>query len=115
VEKDHTTNTWVLTLKRLQRLRESERIRAEWWTESFDAVVLATGPYAAPHVPDITGIVDWSKAKEGEQYNMYHSQSYRRPERYANKVCFLPNIQMRDTYRGKLEDSSHCRRLCFCF
>ncbi|KAJ7274073.1 FAD/NAD-P-binding domain-containing protein [Mycena rebaudengoi] len=89
VEKDHTTNTWVLTLKRLERLRESERIRAEWWTESFDAVVLATGPYAAPHVPDITGIVDWSKAKEGEQYNMYHSQSYRRPERYANKTVLI--------------------------
>ncbi|KAJ7853080.1 FAD/NAD-P-binding domain-containing protein [Mycena olivaceomarginata] len=28
-----------------------------------------TGPYTAPHVPDIDGIVDWSKATEGGQYS----------------------------------------------
>jgi cation diffusion facilitator CzcD-associated flavoprotein CzcO len=86
VEKDAETHTWVLTLRRLERLRESERIVAEWWTETFDAVVLASGPYTAPHVPDIDGIVDWSQATEDGHYSMYHSQSYRHPERYTNKV-----------------------------
>jgi cation diffusion facilitator CzcD-associated flavoprotein CzcO len=86
VEKEEDTHMWVLTLRRLERLRESERILEEWWTETFDAVVLAAGPYTAAHVPEIDGIVDWSKAKEGEQYSMYHSQSYRHPERYADKV-----------------------------
>ncbi|KAF7348163.1 Dimethylaniline monooxygenase [Mycena sanguinolenta] len=66
VEKDAETHTWILTLRRLERLRESNRILEEWWTETFDAVVLATGPYTSAHVPDIEGIVDWSKAKEGE-------------------------------------------------
>ncbi|KAJ6583889.1 FAD/NAD-P-binding domain-containing protein [Mycena vulgaris] len=89
VEKDAATHTWVLTLRRLERLRESHRILAEWWTETFDAVVLATGPYTAAHVPDIDGIVDWSKAMEGDHYNMYHSQSYRHPERYAGKTVMI--------------------------
>ncbi|KAJ7245444.1 FAD/NAD-P-binding domain-containing protein [Mycena rebaudengoi] len=89
VGKNVEAHTWVLTLRRLERLHESHRILAEWWTETFDAVVLATGPYTAPHVPDIDGIVDWSKAMEGEQYSVYHSQVYRHPERYANKTVLM--------------------------
>jgi cation diffusion facilitator CzcD-associated flavoprotein CzcO len=86
VEKDAQTHTWVLTLRRLERLRESDRILEEWWIETFDAVVIATGSYTSAHVPDIVGIIDWSKAKDGEHYSMYHSQAYRHPERFAGKV-----------------------------
>ncbi|KAJ7339931.1 FAD/NAD-P-binding domain-containing protein [Mycena albidolilacea] len=89
VEKDEETHTWVLTLRRLERLRESNRIREEWWMETFDAVVLASGPYTSAHVPEIKGIVDWSKAKEGEQYSIYHSHAYRHPERYAGKTVLI--------------------------
>ncbi|KAJ7490582.1 FAD/NAD-P-binding domain-containing protein [Mycena latifolia] len=89
VEKDEETHTWMLTLRRLERLRESHRIRVEWWTETFDAVVLATGPYVAPHVPDIEGIVDWSEATEEGHYSMYHSQRYRHPEGYAGKTVLI--------------------------
>ncbi|KAJ6622641.1 FAD/NAD-P-binding domain-containing protein [Mycena sp. CBHHK59/15] len=89
VEKDAETHTSILTLRRMERLPESKRILAEWWTETFDAVVLATGPYVAPHVPDIHGIVDWSKAKDGDQFSMRHCQSYRHPERYANKTVLI--------------------------
>ncbi|KAF7348171.1 Dimethylaniline monooxygenase [Mycena sanguinolenta] len=89
VEKDEETHTWILTLRRLERLRESNRILEEWWTEAFDAVVLATGLYTLAHVPDIEGIVDWSKAKEGENYSVYHSQSYRHPERYTGKTVLI--------------------------
>ncbi|KAJ7862931.1 FAD/NAD-P-binding domain-containing protein [Mycena olivaceomarginata] len=71
MEKNMEAHTWVLTLRRLERLHESHRILAEWWTETFDAVVLATGPYTAPHVPDIDGIV------------------YRHPERYAGKTVLI--------------------------
>ncbi|KAJ7075793.1 FAD/NAD-P-binding domain-containing protein [Mycena belliarum] len=89
VEKDEETQSWVLTLRRLQRLRESQRIQAEWWTETFDAVVLATGLYTTPHVPDIDGIVDWSKAKKGGQYSVYHSQRYRHAEGYVGKTVLI--------------------------
>ncbi|KAJ6582299.1 hypothetical protein B0H19DRAFT_1252401 [Mycena capillaripes] len=89
VEKDADTHTWVLTLRRLERLQQSNQILEEWWMETFDAVVLATGPYTSAHVPEIDGIVDWSKAKEGEHYSIYHSQSYRHPERYAGKTVLI--------------------------
>ncbi|KAJ7763106.1 FAD/NAD-P-binding domain-containing protein [Mycena maculata] len=86
LEKIESSHTWRLTLRRLERLSETHRIKVQWWTEEFDAVVIATGPYVSPHVPDIEGIVDWSKATEAGRHSIYHSQSYRRPERYQNKA-----------------------------
>ncbi|KAJ7792160.1 FAD/NAD-P-binding domain-containing protein [Mycena olivaceomarginata] len=93
VEKNMEAHTWVLTLRRLERLHESHRILAEWWTETFDAVVLATGPYTAPHVPDIDGIVDWSKATEGGN-TAYITRRY-------------TGIRS-----GMGQDRADCRRLC---
>ncbi|KAJ7460322.1 FAD/NAD-P-binding domain-containing protein [Mycena latifolia] len=71
------------------RVERSNRILEEWWTEPFDAVFLAVGPWASTHVPDIAGIVDWSRAKVGEHYSVYHSHTYRHPERYAGKSVLI--------------------------
>ncbi|KAJ7668996.1 FAD/NAD-P-binding domain-containing protein [Mycena rosella] len=89
LEKLNDTQTWRLTLRKLERLPETGQIKAQWWTEEFDAIVAATGPYASPHVPNIAGIVDWSKVKDAGQYSVYHSQSYRRPERFQNKTILI--------------------------
>lgn len=89
LEKLESTHTWKLTLRSLERLSETNRIKTQWWTEEFDAVVIATGPYVSPHVPNIKGLVDWSQVKDAGRFSVYHSQSYRRPERYENKV-FIP-------------------------
>ncbi|KAJ6486762.1 FAD/NAD-P-binding domain-containing protein [Mycena sanguinolenta] len=89
LHKIESTQTWRLTLRRLERLSETNRIKAQWWTEDFDAVVIATGPYVSPHVPDIAGLLEWSKIKDAGQYSVYHSQSYRRPERYQNKTVLI--------------------------
>ncbi|KAJ7166513.1 FAD/NAD-P-binding domain-containing protein [Mycena crocata] len=89
LEKLDAAQTWQLTLRRLERLPESGKIKVQWWTEEFDAVVVATGPYVSPHVPDIVGIVDWSKASDAGHHRIYHSQSYRRPERYQNKTVLI--------------------------
>ncbi|KAJ6590457.1 FAD/NAD-P-binding domain-containing protein [Mycena vulgaris] len=89
LEKLESTQTWRLTLRRLERLPETKQIKAQWWTEDFDSLVIATGPYVSPHVPDIEGILGWSKASAAGQYSLYHSQSYRRPERYQNKTILI--------------------------
>ncbi|KAJ6578588.1 FAD/NAD-P-binding domain-containing protein [Mycena sp. CBHHK59/15] len=91
LEKVEAAQIWRLTLRTLERLPETQRIKAQWFTEDFDAVVIATGPYVSPHVPDIAGIVDWSQARDvdSEKYSIYHSQGYRRPERYANKTILI--------------------------
>ena len=59
--------------------------------EEFDAVVVALGlDSELPHVPEIEGIIGWSRVKDEKSptgYSIYHSRAYRRPEHYANKVC----------------------------
>ncbi|KAJ7749266.1 FAD/NAD-P-binding domain-containing protein [Mycena maculata] len=89
LEKIESTHTWRVTVRKLERLPETKEIKAQWWTEEFDGVIIATGPYVSPHVPNIEGIVDWSKVTEAGQYSIYHSQSYRRPERYQNKTILI--------------------------
>ncbi|KIY47033.1 hypothetical protein FISHEDRAFT_14423, partial [Fistulina hepatica ATCC 64428] len=86
LDKAPGSPTWTLTLRRLERLPETRRIKATWWSEEFDAVVVATGPYTMPHVPDIKGLVKWSQFTDANgEYSVYHSQKYRRPEGYAGK------------------------------
>ncbi|KAJ7429748.1 FAD/NAD-P-binding domain-containing protein [Mycena latifolia] len=88
VQKRNST-AWTLTLRRLERLHESNRIKADLWTEDFDAVVVAAGPCTTPHVPAIEGIGNWSVATLDGRYPMQHSQSYRHPERYSGKTVLI--------------------------
>ncbi|KAJ7474928.1 FAD/NAD-P-binding domain-containing protein [Mycena latifolia] len=88
VEKSNAT-VWTLTLHRLEWHHETNRIKAEFWTEDFDAVVVATGPETTPYVPAIEGIGNWSTAMQDGQYCIQHSQSYRHPERYAGKTVLI--------------------------
>jgi hypothetical protein len=110
--KLNSTQTWQLTLRRLVRLPETSQIKLQWWAEDFDAVVIATGPYVSPHVPDIEGIVEWSKASDSAgHYSIYHSHAYRHPERYQNKVA--PSPMFGDPCSNPTDHS--CRwGVCFC-
>jgi hypothetical protein len=84
---------WVLTLRKFEILPHSGgEIRAEWWTETFDAVVVSTGRYDAPWVPDIPGLSDWARAYPGE---VYHSRNYRSPKDHRGKVDNVQRPHMR--------------------
>ncbi|KAJ7124604.1 FAD/NAD-P-binding domain-containing protein [Mycena crocata] len=89
LQKCNATSTWTLTLRRMQHLPESKRLQVDFWEEHFDAVVIATGHFPAPHVPTIDGIEDWSKARLAGQWSMYHAQSFRRRERYSGKTILI--------------------------
>ena len=90
LDKSSDKQKWILTLKRLRKLEETNRLEATWWKEEFDAVVVAVGlDSEQPHVPDIEGIVEWSEVKDERSptgYSVYHSRAYRRPEHYSNRV-----------------------------
>ncbi|KAF5364604.1 hypothetical protein D9758_005614 [Tetrapyrgos nigripes] len=94
IYKAPKSSVWQLTLRRLKYLEESKRIKATWWTEDFDAVVVGAGPYDTPHVPDIEGIVQWGKAKAQNPagHCMYHSRVYRNPERYSGKTVLIVGV-----------------------
>ncbi|KAJ7143904.1 FAD/NAD-P-binding domain-containing protein [Mycena epipterygia] len=89
IQKCNATSTWTLTLRHLERLPESKRIKVHLWAEDFDAVVIATGLHTTPYVPAIEGIGNWSNAMQHGRHSMYHSQSYRHPERYSGKTVLI--------------------------
>ncbi|KAI1809477.1 FAD/NAD(P)-binding domain-containing protein [Poronia punctata] len=54
--------------------------------ESFDAVVVASGHYHIPFVPDIRGLADW---KDRFPDRVLHSKKYRTPEPFRGKNVLL--------------------------
>ncbi|OAA65772.1 Flavin monooxygenase-like protein [Niveomyces insectorum RCEF 264] len=72
---------WVLTLRKSGQLYRG-REHDYWWTETFDAVVVASGHYHVPYIPDIRGLIKTAKKFPGR---FEHSKSYRKPEKYVDK------------------------------
>ncbi|KAI4693563.1 uncharacterized protein J4E88_001936 [Alternaria novae-zelandiae] len=52
----------------------------------FDAVVIASGHYHTPRVPDTPGLAEWKRRFPGR---VQHSKSYRRPENAQDKNYLL--------------------------
>lgn len=78
VHKDEDTGKWVLTLRKpLEGGKEDK-----WWTEHFDAVLVASGHYAVPFIPATPGLADFSNNFPG---SVEHSKAWREPEKYRGK------------------------------
>lgn len=80
--KDPVSQKWVLTLRRTEGLIGSQS--DYWWSESFDALVVATGHYAVPYIPAIPGLKEFAERYPG---SIEHTKHYRGPEKYRGKVC----------------------------
>lgn len=81
-------NEWVLILRRTEQQQNGQE-NDFWWEEKFDAVVIASGHFSVPHVPNIPGLREFH-----EEYptRLEHSKSFRRVENYIGKVATLaPN------------------------
>ncbi|KAI1625639.1 FAD dependent oxidoreductase [Exophiala viscosa] len=52
----------------------------------FDAVVVASGHYHAPRVPDIPGLAEWKRAYPSR---IQHSKRYRNPEGFDNQTVLI--------------------------
>ncbi|WWC57516.1 uncharacterized protein I303_100048 [Kwoniella dejecticola CBS 10117] len=79
---------WKLNLRKVVDEGEG-RAREEQWSEEFDAVVVATGHYNAPHIPAFPGADEWA-SKWPEK--VIHSQGYRKPEAYKDKTVLVVGI-----------------------
>ncbi|KAG6374681.1 FAD/NAD(P)-binding domain-containing protein [Boletus reticuloceps] len=77
---------WRLWLRSLEPTSPSGTYRATWWTEDFDAVVVAVGKYNAPSIPSIPGLEEWVQRFPGL---VRHSRQYRRPEVCANQTVLI--------------------------
>lgn len=81
VEKIKEIDKWRLTLRKERPSKQKDY----WWTEDFDAVVVASGHYIVPYIPEIQGLAEFAKAYPG---SVEHSKGYRGPEKYRGKVCW---------------------------
>lgn len=78
---------WVLTLRKIAPVEGSTDLRADWWEERFDAVVVGTDSEAdSPFVPNIPGLNEWAHAFPE---SVYHVREYRRPEAVAGKNVMI--------------------------
>lgn len=58
-----------------------------WWTEWFDAVVVANGHFWVPYIPSIEGLEEFEKARPG---SVLHSKNFRGREAFRGKASCLP-------------------------
>jgi len=88
------TKYWSVTTSDLPSLEENIR--------EYDAVIVASGHYTVPFIPDITGIREWDKQNPG---CISHSKFFRRPEDFKDKVNDL------SAFRTHISAFSHtCRK-----
>lgn len=69
---------WQLTLRRHDVVRGVD----VWWTEAFDALVVANGHYSVPYIPAVDGLAAYSARFPGR---VVHSKYYRDPAVYAGQ------------------------------
>lgn len=72
---------WIVTLRRPHQLYHGQRADY-WWQEHFDAVIVASGQYNVPLVPDIEGL---DLAFKAYPANFEHAKSFRSKDDYVNK------------------------------
>mgnify|MGYP002718776700 CR=1 FL=1 len=102
--KDSTSQKWVLTLRRTEILDGAKS--DYWWSEEYDAVVVASGHYAVPFIPAIPGLKEFAGRFPG---SVEHTKQYRGPEKYRGKVTdvFTMSFHHPLTYRRKSSPSEH--------
>lgn len=81
VRKNTNTGKWDITLRQ-SHVRFKSKGQDYWWTETFDAVVVATGHYSVPYIPQIPGIEEWHKRWPER---LQHSKQFRSRDAYVDK------------------------------
>ena len=70
---------WVLTLRECAPGDTTNK----WGQERFDSLVVATGHYNVPFIPDIPGLVEYEKRFPG---SVRHTKHYGSADEFKNKV-----------------------------
>ncbi|KAK0631224.1 thiol-specific monooxygenase [Immersiella caudata] len=81
VERAEKVNgEWVLTL------RKEGAGRDYWWQEKFDALVVASGHYNVPWLPELEGLLEFDRRWKGR---VVHSKHFRKGEEYKGKKVIV--------------------------
>ncbi|EME80384.1 uncharacterized protein MYCFIDRAFT_156146 [Pseudocercospora fijiensis CIRAD86] len=79
--RPHGQDQWLVKTKAVHQNLASTPVE-----EVYDAVIVASGHYAVPYIPDVPGIQHWNRAYPGR---ITHSKYYRNPENYAGKKVIV--------------------------
>jgi cation diffusion facilitator CzcD-associated flavoprotein CzcO len=77
---------WVLTLRKATPGGKGIAGKNYWWQEVFDAVVVATGHFSLPYIPDIPGLAEYNDKFPGV---IRHSKHFRSTSEFKGKVMTL--------------------------
>ncbi|KAF4952431.1 hypothetical protein FSARC_12648 [Fusarium sarcochroum] len=83
-KKSEDRSHWKLRTITLLKGDGQPKLAERNW--AFDAVVVATGHYNLPRIPDTPGLAEW-KAHFGDA--VIHTKQYRRPEQYTGKTVLV--------------------------
>ncbi|KAL1411119.1 hypothetical protein Q8F55_002069 [Vanrija albida] len=81
-ESEGSAHRWRVTLHKAEPVAEG-KVSESWWTEDVDGLIIGTGHYNAPFIPNLEGAKEWAEAWPEQ---VLHSNGYRYPEPYAGKV-----------------------------
>ncbi|KAJ0358053.1 hypothetical protein COL154_009504 [Colletotrichum chrysophilum] len=70
---------WVLTLRKVVPGKSKDY----WWQETFGAIVVGSGHFYLPYIPDISGLIKYDEKFPGR---VKHSKHFRSPEEFRGKV-----------------------------
>ncbi|KAM0329989.1 hypothetical protein ACHAQA_004158 [Verticillium albo-atrum] len=84
VSKREKDSRWHIRTSRLFASGETYSVERETW--EFDAVVVATGRYGTPRVPDVPGLPTW---KRMFPKRVIHSKQYRTPTVFRGKRVLI--------------------------
>ncbi|CAG7561988.1 unnamed protein product [Fusarium equiseti] len=83
-KKSDDGSQWNLrTISLLKGAGQPRLVERNW---VFDAIVVATGHYNLPCIPDVPGLAEW-KAHFGD--TVIHTKQYRQPERFTGKTVLV--------------------------
>jgi cation diffusion facilitator CzcD-associated flavoprotein CzcO len=85
VSKHIGDGAWIIRTLSLQKSGESVRHVEQHW--EFDAVVVASGHFNAPKLPNFPGLDLWKARYPPDR--VIHSKQYRSPERFSGKNVLL--------------------------
>ncbi|VUC32073.1 unnamed protein product [Clonostachys rosea] len=84
VSKEEDSGHWHITTSKLVTTGPSYKTERKTWR--FDAVVVATGRYGIPRVPDVPGLSTWKRMFPDR---LIHAKQYRTPTNFRGKRVLI--------------------------
>ncbi|KAJ4336947.1 hypothetical protein N0V95_008459 [Ascochyta clinopodiicola] len=73
---------WILTLRKHDPVQKVDI----WWSEQFDALIIANGHYSVPYIPQVDGLDTYIQRFPTR---ITHSKFYRSPAHYPNQRILI--------------------------